>query len=207
MRNFKQLTVATLALVSAFGTAQTYLKNKDHTEPGMHARYGGGVYLGSPRLDVTSSLILAGGGIENFSIQRALRSTEGDDWTNDELQRLRDMYGREHVRVWERAFDFTIADAARRATDDGLTLPLPDMKGRRLAMALVNAGIDEDHRFAAETLWDRAISHEVHQQVMDDIDRQYGADGNGDFHQITNRMFYDLAMHLNMQQIKLAWFH
>jgi hypothetical protein len=207
MKNLKCLTLATCSLLSAFGLAQTYLRNRDYVEPGMHGRYGGGVYLGSPRLDVTSSLILAGGGVENFTIERALRSTEGDEWTNGELQSLRDSYGRERVRNWERAFDLSVKDAARRATDAGLTLPLPNMKGRRLAMALVNAGIDMDHRFTCETLMDRTVSHRVHEQVMDDVDLQYGPDADGDQHMISNRMFFDLAMHLGMTQIKLADFH
>jgi len=207
MKIAKCLTIATLALFSAFGMPQTYLRNRDFTEPGMHGRYGGGVYMGPPRLDVTSSLILAGGGVENFRIERALRSTEGDTWTNDELDSLRDTYGREKVRNWGRAFDMSVKDAARRATNAGLTLPLPDMKGRRLAMALVNAGIDEDHRFTCETFMDRTLSHGVHEQVMDDVDKQFGSDADGDSHQITNRLFYDLAMHLGMQQIKLADFH
>jgi len=207
MKNLKHITVATLALCSVLGSAQTYLRNRDHTEPGMHARYGGGVYLGPPRLDVTSSLIYAGGGIENFSVQRFLRSTEGDEWTNTELESLRFTYGREKVRLWERAFDFAVADSARRATDEGITLPIPSMRGRRLAMALVNAGIDENHRFTAETWMDRTVSNSVHKKVLDDLDLQYGPDATGDFHQISNRMFYDLALHLNMDQIKLAWFN
>jgi hypothetical protein len=81
------------------------------------------------------------------------------------------------------------------------------MKGRRLAMALVNAGIDENHRFTSETWCDRTFSHPVHEKVMDDIDVQYGKDADGSYHQITNQLFYDLAMHLNMPQIRLADFH
>jgi len=207
MKKMKQLTITALALLSAFGASQTYLRNRDYTEPGIHGRYGGGVYLGPPRLDVTSSLILVGGGVENFTIERALRSTEGDEWTNGELQSLRDTYGREKLRNWERGFDFAMKDSARRATDAGITLPLPDMRGRRLAMALVNAGIDEHHRFTCETLMDRTVSHGVHETVMNDVDLQYGPEADADSHQITNRMFFDLAMHLGMTQIKLADFH
>ena len=207
MRQYKLLGIATLALCSALSMSQGSWRDRQGVYHSMHGRFGGPVYVGTPRLDVTASLIAVGGGIGNFSIQRALRSTEGDAWTSAEMRNLRETYGSDRVRQWERSFDFAVADSSRRATDDGIYLPDPSMRGRRLAMALVNSGIDGGHEFNAGLLWDRMVSHNIHEKVMDDLDTQYSKDADADYHQISNRLFYDLAMHLDMPQIKLAGFH
>lgn len=208
MTNLKMISLATLALCGALGMAQTGIRDKhDGDGTSVHGRYGGGIYLGPPSLDVTASMVAAGGGAGNFSIQRALRFAAGDEWVTTELTQLGEMYGRKKVRRWEETIEFAVTDSWSKGVETGTVMPKANMHGRRLAMAMVNAGVDENHQFTSELWMDRTESHNVNVKVLEDMDKQFGTDADADCHQITNRLFYDLAVHLNMTQVKLAGFH
>jgi len=58
-------------------------------------------------------------------------------------------------------------------------------------------------------LLDKAVSHGIHVQVMNDIDANstLGKETDFDYHKISNQAFYDLAQALGAKTTKLAAVH
>jgi hypothetical protein len=172
-----------------------------------HGRYGGSSYAGEPTLSVTASLVAAGGGAANFSITKALVSMVGEELTRTEVSKLTKQYGKKRVKAWITVFDFAVKDALRIATSAGVKLPPPALSGKDLAATLVTAGVDKDGTFNVELLLDKAVSHKIHEQVMDNIDKRYGKKADADYHRITNQAMYDLAHALGANEVKLNGLH
>ncbi len=171
------------------------------------SRYGGPVYTGTPALTVTASLVQAGGGPSNFSIATALTSMVGSDTVNAEVAKLTKQYGKDKVDSWITVFNFAVGDALTIATKAGVTLPQGNLSGKDLAATLVKAGLAKDGTFYTEFMLDKAVSHKIHEQVMDDIDAKYGAAADGDYHAISNQAMFDLAQALGYKKVKLADYH
>ena len=76
-----------------------------------------------------------------------------------------------------------------------------------MAKALVKAGTAPDGTFWAGNLFDHAVSHAIHNRLMNDADVQYSGKWDGNAHAITNQAFYDVAQALGMTQVKLAPYH
>jgi len=173
-------------------------------------RYGGPVYNGAPALPVTVALVMAGGGPGKFSTATALTSMVGSDLVNAEVGKLTKQYGKDRVTLWLKTFDFAVNDAVKVATDAGVKLPAPaNLSGKKLAVTLVQAGTYTDGTFYIEYLLDKAVSHKIHSQVMDNIDKQpgLGPKADLDYHRISNQAFYDLAQALGATSVKLADLH
>jgi ABC-type branched-subunit amino acid transport system substrate-binding protein len=173
----------------------------------MMARYGGPSYGGSPALEVTASLVAAGGGPENFSIARALVAMVGEELVKAEVEKLKKQYGEEKVKIWLTVFDYAVKDALRIATEAGVKLPEGKLAGKKLAETLVLAGLDKNGTFYTEYLLDKAVTNAIHHKVMENIDAKYGIDADTVYHQITNQAMYDLAQALGAKKVKLASFH
>ena len=181
---------------------------KDTTDMGtMHGRFGGPVYTGSPALDVTAALVKAGGGAADFSTAKALVSMLGADTVKGEVAKLTAQYGKDEVDTWLKTFDFAVTDSLKIATGAGIKLPdAPEgMGGLKLAQTLVTAGTASD-TFQIEFLLDKAVSHGIHVQVMNDIDanKNLGKLADLRYHQISNQAFYDVAQALGMKTVKLS---
>ncbi|MBV8595113.1 MAG: hypothetical protein JOZ50_02575, partial [Candidatus Eremiobacteraeota bacterium] len=88
-------------------------------------------------------------------------------------------------------------------------LPSPTLSGKELATTLVKAGTAADGTFQIEYLLDKAVTHKIHVQVMDDIDNDpsLGKKADYDYHRISNQAFYDVAQALGMTSVKLAAVH
>jgi hypothetical protein len=173
----------------------------------MEARYGGPSYGGKPALEVTASLVMAGGGPENFSIATALTNMVGEKLVTAEVEKLTKQYGAEKVKTWIEVFNFAVKDALRIATEAGVKLPEGKIKGKKLAETLVKAGLDKDGTFYTEFLLDKAVSNAIHHKVMDNIDAKFSVEADGIYHQITNQAMYDLAQARGVKKVKLASFH
>ena len=173
----------------------------------MHSRYGGPTYTGAPALAVTASFVKAGGGPARFSTARALTTMLGSRTTGAEVKKLTAQYGKKRVASWLKVGDFAVADALKIATADGVKLPRPTLSGKKLAVAMVQAGSDTDGTFYVEFMLDKALSHAIHDKVMDDIDAKFGAEADADYHRITNQAFVDAAHALAAANVKLAAFH
>ncbi len=156
---------------------------------------------------MTASFVTAGGGASDFSIATALTSMVGGKLTGAEVEKLTKQYGKEKVDSWIEVFNFAVKDSLKLATDAGVTLPMADIKGKKLASTMVKAGLDKDGTFWIGFLLDKALTHKIHMQVMDDIDAKYGEDADANYHRITNQAMYDAAQALGASSVKLASFH
>lgn len=176
----------------------------------MMSRYGGPIYTGAPALTVTASLVAAGGGPVKFSTATALTAMLGKATVDAEVAKLTKQYGAAATAAWLKTFDFAVTDALKVATAKGVKLPAPDPKltGKALATTLVKAGTAPDGTFQIEYLLDKAVSHAIHVQVMNDIDAAagYGKKADLQYHEISNQAFYDVAEALGMS-VKLAPLH
>jgi len=199
-------SAATLAVAAPMDSGQ------DTSEMGtMHGRFGGPVFDGAPALTVTAALIKAGGGAAGFSTAKALVSMLGADTVNAEVAKLSKQYGKDEVGTWLKTFDFAVADSLKIASAAGIKLPdaPADLTGSKLASTLVSAGTDSDNTFQIEFLLDKAVSHKIHVQVMNDIDADNDLGKLADlrYHQISNQAFFDVAQALGLKNVKLADLH
>lgn len=203
----RSLAVAGVTLATC-GVLSQGARADDAMKPGMKmdSRYGGPVYSGPPALNVTASLVAAGGGADNFSTATALTAMVGPDLVKAEVGKLTGQYGADRVGSWLKVFDFAVKDGLAIATKAGVTLPAGDLSGKALAGALVQAGIYK-RTFYVENMLDKAVSHPIHDQVMDDIDKQFSPAADADYHRITNQAMYDVGKALGVKRLKLAKFH
>lgn len=170
--------------------------------------FGGPVYDGPPALEATAALVAAGGGADNFTFPAALVSMLGQDTVNAEVAKLNKQYGEEKVQAFINGMTFAVNDGLKRATEAGVTLPAApaDLTGTKLAKALVDAGT-VDGTFWAGRLFDVALSHKIHNQVMADIEAKFGRDADENTHRLLNQAMYDVAQALGMKNVGLASLH
>lgn len=171
-------------------------------------RYGGPMYTGKPALAVTVALVEAGGGPRHFSLVTALNHMLGKKTVAAEVVKLTKQYGKKRVGMWVKVMDFYVADTLRIVKAKGIKLPPPaKLSGMALAKALVKAGTDKQGTFWAGHLFDTAVSHPIHVQLMNDADATFGERWDANAHEITNQAFYDVAQSLGLKNVKLAPFH
>lgn len=170
--------------------------------------FGGPVYNGQPDLAATAALVQAGGGADNFDFSKALVAMLGEKTVNAEVAKLTQQYGKQNVDDFVNGMTFAVKDALKRATEQGIKLPAPtDAKGAKLAGALVDAGTAPDGTFWSGYLFDHALSHALHNEVMADIDAKDGQAADGNVHKVLNQAMYDVAQALGKKNVKLASFH
>ena len=170
--------------------------------------FGGPVYHGAPALEATAALVKAGGGAEDFKFSTALVSMLGEDTVNAEVAKLTKQYGEEDVTNFINGMTFAVKAGLKRATEAGVKLPAApeNLKGAALAKALVKAGT-VDGTFWSGYLFDVALSHDIHNLVMADIDVKFGHAADENTHKILNQAMYDVAQALGMKDVKLAPLH
>jgi hypothetical protein len=156
---------------------------------------GPGVYTGKPALQVTLSMVIAGGGPKDFATLTLVKTLAGDK-TDAEVAALKQKFGDKAVTNFVTIFPFVVSDSLKIAKEKGVSLPStpsPDPKdGKALAGALWAAG-QTGHGFNVEVMLDRAVSHPIHDQVMKDIDAKYGLAADADYHAVLNQAMHDLA--------------
>ncbi|MDN5882149.1 MAG: hypothetical protein L0H37_07240, partial [Nitrosospira sp.] len=171
--------------------------------------FGGPIYNGEPALAATAALVRAGGGADNFSFAQALVSMLGQETVNAEVAKLNAQYGEEAVKLFISGMDYAVKTGLKLATNAGITLPEApaDLKGVALAKALVKAGTADDGVFWSGHLFDVALSHNLHNAVMADIEANVSHQADKSTHQILNQAMFDVAQALGMSDVKLASFH
>lgn len=170
--------------------------------------FGGPIYTGQPALDVTAALVEAGGGAENFDFSKALVSMLGEKTVNAEVAKLTKQYGQAEVNTFVTGMTYAVKDGLKRATEAGVTLPAPaNLKGKELALTLVKAGTAPDGTFWSGYLFDKALSHDLHNKVMDDINTNVSGQADMVTHKILNQAMYDVAHALGQKHVKLASLH
>jgi hypothetical protein len=171
--------------------------------------FGGETYNGAPALNVTAALVKAGGGASNFSFSTALVSMLGEKTVNAEVAKLTKQYGKKDVDDFINGMTFAVNDGLKRATEAGVKLPAApaDLTGVKLAHTLVTAGTTSDGTWWSGFLFDKALSHGIHVQMMQDIDAKYGHAADENTHKILNQAMYDVAQALKVKGVKLATLH
>lgn len=156
---------------------------------------GPGVYTGKPALQVTLSMVMAGGGPSDFKTTTLVKTLTGPKF-DAEVGKLTNQYGKDKVGHFLTVFDYVVADTLKIVTAKHIALPKmpsPDPKdGKALAAALWGAG-QTGSGFNVEVMLDRAVSHPIHVQVMKDIDAKYGIAADADYHAVLNTAMHDLA--------------
>jgi hypothetical protein len=200
-------TAATAGTTTAATTAAA--ATADASQQAESNMFGGPIYDGEPNLAATAALIDAGGGADNFSFQAALVSMLGEETVNAEVAKLTKQYSAADVKGFIDGMDFAVNDAIKLVTDAGVTLPPApaELKGADLAKALVQAGTAPDGTFWSGYLFDKALSHDIHNQVMADIDASVGMDADQLTHKILNQAMFDVAQALGMTDVQLAALH
>lgn len=208
-RSTLMLAVASIATACAFGTVAAYAASDDAMASQTMNWYGGPVYDGAPALAATAALVKAGGGADHFSFATALVSMLGQKTVNAEVAKLDRQYGKQEVQEFLKGMTFDVKDGLRLATAAGVQLPAApaDLKGPKLAAALAAAGTAPDGAFWTGYLFDHAISHKLHNQVMIDVATRFGAQDNLVTHKILNQAMYDVAHALGHDSVKLASLH
>ncbi|MDE2150519.1 MAG: hypothetical protein KGJ55_11980 [Gammaproteobacteria bacterium] len=170
--------------------------------------FGGPIYSGAPALTVTAALVKAGGGAEHFTFSTALVSMLGEKTVNTEVAKLQKQYGDKAVTDFIDGMTWAVRDGLKRATEAGVKLPTApaDLKGVKLAGTLVDAGTVTGTWWSGY-LFDKALSHAIHVQVMADIDAKFGHASDENTHKILNQAMYDVAHALGHKSVKLAVLH
>lgn len=170
--------------------------------------YGGEAYLGAPALDVTVALVQAGGGAENFSFAQALVHMLGEDTVNAEVAKLTKQYGEEEVKNFIVGMDYAVNSALRIVTEAKVELPeAAKLSGVELAKTLVKAGTAPDNVWWSGRLFDVALSNDIHNKVMMDINVNVSPEMDELTHKILNQAMYDVAQALGYKDVKLASLH
>jgi hypothetical protein len=177
--------------------------------PHMMNWFGGPTYTDAPALPVTAALVEAGGGAQHFSFSTALVSMLGEKTVNAEVEKLTKQYGKEKVTDFVNGMTFDVNAGLKHATAAGVKLPAApaDLKGAKLAETLVTAGTAPDGTFWSGYLFDKALSHPIHNQVMADVDVKFGHASDENTHRILNQAMYDVAQALGHKDVKLASLH
>lgn len=208
-------TILALAATLALGGITTVQAQTAPATP-AHSMYqsqmnwfGGHTYNGAPALEVTAALVEAGGGASNFDFATALVAMLGQETVNAEVAKLTKQYGQADTENFIKGMTFAVNAGLKRATEAGVTLPAApaDLTGVKLASTLVSAGMTDDGTWWSGYLFDKALSHDIHVQVMQDIDAKFGHGADENTHKILNQAMYDVAQALKVKGVKLAPLH
>lgn len=195
MRNFNRIAGMALAFamaMPAFASA-SLMPNVENTP----TRFSGSccVYTGAPDLQLTLSMVMAGGGPKSFSTATLLKVLTGKLF-DAEVAKLSKQYGKDQIGQFLKTFDFVVDDSLKIVTEKKVALPSspsPDpSNGPALAAALWKAG-QSGEGFNVEVMLDRLVSHPIHVQVMKDIDAKYGLGVDAQYHAILTTAMKDLA--------------
>jgi hypothetical protein len=178
----------------------------DHGMPPGKKGGDGVDYTGAPDLQAAISLVTAGGAPGHFSLVQALTALAGAKTANAEVAKLTKQYGAAKVGSFVAVQNFAVNDAVAIATKAGVKFPQPALHGAALAKRVVMLGL-VDGTYYEGTQLDHLVTHQIHEAVMNDIDKKFGAAADANYHRIANQAHYDLAQALGATTVKLAVYH
>lgn len=186
------ISIALLAPMSGAAASTVWMPNVIDSPTRFSAP---GVYTAAPDLPLTLSMILAGGGPEHFATVPLVTVLAGAK-TSAEIAVLKKKFGDQAVAAFVTILPFAVDDSLRIVKQRGIALPSAPhpnpQNGEALAGALWAAG-QTGHSFNVEVMFDRTLSHDIHIQVMRDIDAKYGIAQDADLHAVLNQAMHDLA--------------
>ncbi|HSH48946.1 MAG TPA: hypothetical protein VK991_10215 [Halomonas sp.] len=203
----KAFTIFAAGLILLFSAA--VLAQTDDDAAKTSNWFGGPTYDGEPALEVTAALVEAGGGADSFSFSDALVSMLGQETVDGEIAKLTEQYDEDSVGDFVEGMTLAVNVGLKRATEAGVELPSApaDLTGTKLAETLVTAGTTDDGTWWAGYLFDKALSHGIHNQVMADIEAEHGRAYDENIHRLLNQAMYDVAQALGHDEVKLAPLH
>ena len=178
----------------------------DHGMPAGKMGGDGVDYTGAPDLQAAISLVTAGGAPGHFSLVKALTALAGAKTANAEVAKLTKQYGAAKVGSFVAVQNFAVNDAVAIAIKAGVKFPAPALHGAALAKRVVGLGLVGGTYYEGTQL-DHLVTHQIHEAVMNDIDKKFGAAADGNYHRIANQAHYDLAQALGATTVKLAAYH
>ena len=122
MKNLRLTAALAMALtVAGTAVASASLMPNVVNQP---TRFAGSccVYTGKPALQVTLSMIEAGGGPKNFQTVALLKTLTGSKF-DAEVAKLTKEYGKDQVGQFLKTFDFVVSDSLRMVTMKKVALP------------------------------------------------------------------------------------
>ena len=161
-----------------------------------HARYSDAPsFTGQPTLPVTLSMVIAGGGPGKFQTIKLVSLLAGDK-TQAEVAKLTNEYGKENVGSFLTVFDYVISDSLAIVQAKHIALPAAPKpaptNGKALATALYKLGEYGNGQFDVEYMLDGLVSHGIHVQVMNDIDKKFGRHTDANYHKVLQTAMTDL---------------
>jgi len=178
----------------------------EHGMPEGKMGADGDAFTGGPDLKTAVSLVVAGGPVGHFSIVAALTSLAGAATAKAEVAKLTKQYGAARVTSFVTVQNFAVDDAVKVATAAGVKFPAPALKGAALAKRVTTLGL-ENGTYYEGVMLDKLVSHAIHETVMVDIDKKFGAAADANYHRIADQAHYDLAQALGATSVKLAAYH
>jgi hypothetical protein len=182
------------------------MSGPDHGMPNGKMGGDGHTYTGKPDLQAAISLVTAGGAPGHFSIAKALGVLAGPTTANAEVAKLTKQYGAAAVTSFVTVQNFAVDDAVKIATAAGVKFPTPTLTGKTLAVRVVTLGLVKGTYYEGTQL-DHLVTHAIHEQVMQDIDKTYGTKADANYHKLADQAHYDLAQALGATSVKLAAYH
>ena len=178
----------------------------DHGMPEGKMGGDGVTFTGKPDLQAAISLVVAGGAPGHFSLVKAVAAMAGPAIAKAEVAKLTKQYGAAATTSFVTVQNFAVNDAVAIATKAKVPFPAPMLKGKTLAVRVVTLGL-VDGTYYEGTQLDHLVTNAIHEQVMQDIDKKFGAAADANYHKIANQAHYDLAQALGAKTVKLAAFH
>ncbi len=162
---------------------------------GLQTAAKSSVYRGFPHLHFTVAVVDAGGGATHFDAHRLLATLAGAD-ASAENAKLIKQFGAARMAAFYSVFTFAVDDAVKHAHNMLIPLPKsphPDPKdGRALATALYGAGMTPAGRYDVGYMLEELMSHQIHHNIMGDMDKKFTPSVNADFHVILTAAMHDL---------------
>jgi len=185
-----------MALFACAAVSATALPSRADDMSAPMARFSKtSAYTGNPALQTTLSMVIAGGGPAAFDSVKLVTVLAGDK-TSAEVASLNKKFGAENVKSFLTVFDFVVSDSLAKVKAAGITLPSTPSPsptdGKALAAALYKLGLMSNGSYNVEYMLDNLVSHPIHVAVMDDIDKKYGREADGNYHAVLTQAMLDL---------------
>jgi hypothetical protein len=186
-----------MAVLAGVAVTTTALPSKaDDMSSAPTARFSKtAAYTGNPALPTTLSMIIAGGGPTDFDTVKLLTVLAGDK-TSAEVASLTKKFGADNVKSFITVFNFVVSDSLAKVKAAGVALPSTPSPsptdGKALAAALYKLGVMSNGSYNVEFMLDNLVSHPIHVAVMDDIDKKYGREADGNYHAVLTQAMLDL---------------
>jgi hypothetical protein len=154
------------------------------------------VYHGFPHLHLTMAVVDAGGGAAGFDSHRLVKRLAGSQAAAENAKLTR-QYGAVRVASFYGVFTFAVDDALKKAHN--MLIPLPKKpdpdptSGSALASALYHAGMTKAGRYDVGYMLEVLMSHQIHHDIMGDMDKRFTPAVNADFHVILTTAMQDVG--------------